>query len=466
MRHLLKVFLLFSFLCSAAYSSPVEPVSEVLPNGLEVVWFYQPDLPVVDLSLVVRAGFRDDKSGKSGTAALLLTLLDRGSAGKSALETARFVEEMGVSRLLNSQDDQTLIQFHGLALDSALMVKALAEMVLKPNLAADEFVREKRKILERWNHLENAAETVSTMVQHRLLASGTSYARGAMSSLSDLKNIKREDLIDFHKTYFTPQNAFLAVVGSFDRAAMRNTIVNEFSSPNSQWPGSGIPKRIRKNHFETRLLRGTSKTNDPVFVINRSGGTQTSLKLSYKIPPLEVKNYFPLLVLNAAIGEYIDSRLTTIIRDKLGLTYGIESSLSFTQEMGEFSVVSSARNENIAFLVQRTEGVIEDLFKEPMTQEEIDNAKSFLIGSFGVSHASLPAYASRWLLMRELGLPSDFVTKYAERIQEVQLTEVHRVLKEALQLKKKVIILTGDLPAIQKSFECRKSFSLQGAYLR
>src|SRR5207248_681374 len=66
------------------------PVPEVerLPNGLQVVWFLNPALPVVDLSLLLQSGDRDDPPGKSGTAGLLEALIDRGNAGWSAQQLA------------------------------------------------------------------------------------------------------------------------------------------------------------------------------------------------------------------------------------------------------------------------------------------------------------------------------------------------------------------------------------------
>src|SRR5947209_3980811 len=81
---------------SASVKLPV-PELETLPNGLQVAWFLNDQLPVIDLALLVKSGTRDDASGKSGTAELLSNVLDRGAGGLSAQQIARAVEMLGAT---------------------------------------------------------------------------------------------------------------------------------------------------------------------------------------------------------------------------------------------------------------------------------------------------------------------------------------------------------------------------------
>src|SRR5688500_5943241 len=74
------------------------PAREVLPNGLEVIWFLSDRLPVTDLVLLVKSGYRDDPMGKTGTSELVSSVLDRGAGGMTAQQIARSVEMLGASR--------------------------------------------------------------------------------------------------------------------------------------------------------------------------------------------------------------------------------------------------------------------------------------------------------------------------------------------------------------------------------
>jgi zinc protease len=172
--------------------------------------------------------------------------------------------------------------------------------------------------------------------------------------------------------------------------------------------------------------------------------------------------YYSLIVANAMTGEYFNSRLTALVRDKLGLTYGIESGLSFAQDFGEFTVNTSARNENLGFLLQKTIEVLESLKKDPITAEELQNAKNYVIGNFSVNHASLGALATRWLVGHLLGLGLDSVSGFGEKIQSVTLQQVQTAVQENFDLAHRVVVIQGDASAVKKALVAPKKKAIFG----
>ena len=99
-----------------------KPDVEILPNGLELVWFTSDKIPVVDLAMIVRSGSRDDLAGKSGTAQLMTVSLDRGSGGLSAKQIAQKVESLGATRYANLGPDSIRLGMHGLAPDAEVLL--------------------------------------------------------------------------------------------------------------------------------------------------------------------------------------------------------------------------------------------------------------------------------------------------------------------------------------------------------
>src|SRR5689334_4237909 len=119
----------------APASSPGQlplPELETLPSGLQIAWFVSDQLPVVDLSLVVKGGHRDDPQGKSGTSELLMATLDRGSRGKSAQQIAHSSEMLGASRYVSANDDTMTVGIHGLAPDAEALLGILKDLALFP----------------------------------------------------------------------------------------------------------------------------------------------------------------------------------------------------------------------------------------------------------------------------------------------------------------------------------------------
>ena len=147
----------------AANSSEIKlplPEIETLPNGLTVVWFLSDKIPVTDLALVIKSGFRDDPVGKTGVAELLANALDRGAAGLSAQQIAKSVEELGATRYISSDEETFTLGMHGLAPDADALLDILAKIALQPDFVPAELTREQDLLLDRWNHLADYGESV------------------------------------------------------------------------------------------------------------------------------------------------------------------------------------------------------------------------------------------------------------------------------------------------------------------
>ena len=442
---------LFGGLSIPGAFADMSPVIEKLDNGLELVWFSSPDLPVLDLSFVVRAGFRDDPDGKSGTSALVLSMLDRGNSGKTRYESTQAIETLGMARALSAEDDQMLIHFHGLSTDSDTMVQSLAGLVTKPGFDEKEFDTEKSRILERWENSEDLHEFGSAVIQHRVLASGTPYARGSMSSLKELKRVSRSDLITYYKKYFVPENSLLVISGKYDPVDLKAKISKAFGNWSPEGSSKKGIKHSEKQYQETRLSSSNSQKEDLVYILDRPGGTQATLKLGYLVPKIESQYFYPLLVLNAILGEYFNSRLTTMLRDKLGLTYGVESTVSFNKGMGELTITSSARNEVIGVLIEKAQEVVKNILLEPVTAEELEAAKKYVVGNFSVTHASPATAIRRWLNNYLLGLPEDSLSSFVEKTNAVSLDDIKKVAERYFKVGRKTILLSGDMESLRQT---------------
>ena len=239
-RAILFLGILFSFASGASSSAPVVqlpvPDIETLPNGLQIAWFLNDKLPVIDLAILVKSGSRDDLPGKSGTAELLSSVLDRGAGGLTAHEIAAAIESLGATRYAAADDDAFSLGMHGLAPDASVLLELLAKLTLVPTFPNEEVIREKADLKEHWDHLSDSAESMAAVVFSRKITAGTSYGRGAFSTLSELGRLTRGDLVAFHQTHFTPKNSILMIVGRVNRAEFRGNIISNFGSWHGEEP--------------------------------------------------------------------------------------------------------------------------------------------------------------------------------------------------------------------------------------
>lgn len=443
----LSIFLIGLVAHAVHVHLPVPEIEE-LPNGLKLVWFANDKLPVVDLALLIKSGYRDDLIGKSGTAELVGQSLDRGAAGLSAEQLARAVEKLGASRYVSVEDDHFTMGMHGLAPDASVLLDLLAKMALKPDFADAEVLREKTRLAEKWNHLSDSGETLSALAFHRFMTQGTSYARGDLATLKELKGLAQSDVVSFHKTHFTPRNSVLMVVGRVDRAPFKKQILELFGST---WQGEE-PKHTYKDLNDPRLK---VRFNE-VVVVDRPGLTQAQVRIGFRAPPLKSPDHYALVVANALLGEYFNSRLNSVIRDKLGLTYGISSAFSYSQDLANFGISSSTRNEATGQLIQKTLEILKKLKDEPIPQEEIQMAKEYLVGGYPLSVSTLGSVAARWLSGYVYDLGPDYLNEFVPKVNAVTQTEVQNAVKKHFDLNHLVMVVAGDGAEMTKSLSQSK----------
>jgi len=428
-----------------AYGKLPVPEIEALPNGLKLAWFINDNLPVIDLALLIQSGYRDDPSGKSGTSELLSSCLDRGAAGMSAQQIAHSVEMLGASRYASTEDDTSSVGMHGLAPDGNLLLDLLSKLVIHPDFPEAEVSREHARLIDRWNHIDDYGETLAALAYHRAIAANTSYGRGSFLSVDEFKKVTRKDVMDFHKKHFVPSNSILMIVGRVNKPEFRQRILESFG----KWSGAA-PERIWKNYTDKRTA---SIKKNQIIIVNRSGLTQAQVRLGFRAPLLQAPEHYSLVVANALLGEYFNSRLNSLIRDKLALTYSIGSSFSYSKDLGVFTITSATRNETVGQLIHKTMDVLQDLKRGPIGPDEVQMAKDYLEGGFPLSTSTLGAVASRWLAGYVFGLGPEYLNEFILKIHQVKAEEVFAAVVKDFNLDHLFIVIAGDAKEISKSLK-------------
>jgi zinc protease len=427
------------------YKLPL-PQVETLANGLTIVWFLDDHLPIVDIALMVKSGNRDDLPGKSGTAELVSQLLERGAGGVSAIELSKRVERLGASSYSQSDDDAMSIGLHGLSQDASTLLEMVSLLALHPDFKSVELNRSQQRMEERWQHLGDSAESLAGFIFSRTITNGSSYARGEMKSISELKKLKREDILQFHKTHFTPKNSVLMVVGRVDQKAIRNQIESLFGG----WSGDA-PTRHYQNYFDPRFKHEKGE----IIVVHRADLPQAQIRMGFPIPSLYSKNRHALAVANALLGEYFNSRLNLVVRDQLGLAYGISSSLAYSRAFSFLGLASATHSKQAGTLLLKTNEILNELTRKGTFPDEIVTAKEYMLGGFPLSVATLGAIAVRWLGGYVYGLGPDYLNEFVPKVNEVTKASVDAAIQEAFHLDQMVVVVAGDanqiIPALKKS---------------
>lgn len=419
-----------------------EPKVSRLSNGLTVVWFERESIPVADLIFVSKAGYRNDPKGKAGVVELLSNMMQKGAGEYSDLELSKEIEKLGASRMVSADDDSFTVGMHGLASDSPRLLELLYKQVTSPLLQEADFFNAHDKILDRLNHIGDSADLLASLLFHRVTANGTDYFRAGFSSKTEFNTVQLSDVLTQYKRVFNPTHSILILVGRVKQEQMMPAVNKTFGT----WSSGGVSLSaysITDKKFLTR--------SNKVLFLGRKDLTQAEFRIGFRFSKLEPKERFVAAVFNALMGEYFNSRLNSILRDKLGLTYSVSSSLSFNHSYTRWQMSAATRNEKSGEFLKQAINIMKTTAIDGVTAAEVEQAKAYLLGSYPIGMSTLPAVASRWLVGQIYEMDPSYFNGYPQGVAAVSKEDVNRWIKKYFKIEIMTKVVSGDEQAVQKS---------------
>ncbi len=422
------------------------PAIEHLPNGLEVAWFIDHRVPLIDCTLVVPAGGRSDPFQRSGVSELTTSLLDRGAGGVDWLTLARSIEKLGASRFTWSSPDTMALGISGGSEDAPFLIELLANMALRPEFPQSEFDKIKKSTLEAWSLMDQDAEALASLAFRRFVQNGTTYGRGGYFRKSDFERIQRDDVLKFHEKFFKPKGALLVVVGDVDPATFRPLLEAQFR----EWTGSAPKVAFRANNESVYQTR-----KGQVIVIDRPDAPQAEIRLGFQAPTASVPERYDLRVAVSLFGDLFTSRLNRVLRDEMGLTYSAQAALGFERELGVLEVATSTRNAMVGRTLRKALDLLEGLQQGSFEEAEVSAARDFLVGSFPLRHNTVWEISRRWLAGWIHKQGPDFLNEFVPRISGATRVSTERAVRKHFYGKRPILVVAGDARAL--AVELKKS---------
>jgi len=247
-----------------------------------------------------------------------------------------------------------------------------------------------------------------------------------------LEKMKREDLIEHYKKYYTPMGDLAGITGDITVA----DAVAKLEKALGGWKGAQVAPL-------------TLKTQEPiagrkVYLVSRPRSVQTYLIIANRAIDRNNPDYVAAQVMNQVLGSGPAARLFRIIREEKGYTYGISSSFSASKTQQHFSSATSVRTEV-------TKDALTDILKEfkeirdvAVSKDELDGAKRAIVGRMALELENSNNVLARWMQQREYGLPIDYWDTYPEKVKAITAADVQRVAKKYVPVDNAQIIAVGD----------------------
>lgn len=412
------------------------PVKFTLTNGLKVFVVKNTKLPKVTATLALDVdGFKE--GDKAGLADMSGQLLQRGTTTKSKAELDEAVEFLGGSLFTSSQSASV----SSLKSNFPKLMELMAEVILRPALSSDELEKVRKQTISGIESNKDEPDAISNNVMKKLVY-GANHAFGEISTVKTVNAIKVDDVKNFIKTYWIPNNAYLVFVGDIDPANAKLLAEKNFGT----WAKGTFTQPV----YEKPATPATTY----VAIVDRPASVQsvvavaTTVNLSKGSP-----NDIPSNVMNNILGGGFSGRLFANLREKHGFTYGAYSSISPSKQIGMFSAEASVRNEKTDSSIQEILNELNIIRNTKVGDTELSRMKNYLAGGFARSLESPNTIANFALSIAVNNLPEDYYQKYLTNLAAVDAQKVQEVATALLNPAKMHIVIVGNAKQIAKGLE-------------
>ena len=387
---------------------------EVLPSGMILLIAERRAVPVVVVTVSVRAGSVLDPPGAGGLANLTAALLTRGTAKRTAPDLDRAIEFVGGTLEAEAGRDTVSVSLAVLRKDLDLGLDLLAEVLREPTFPEAELSRKAREIQAVLERAEEDPETLASRALADALYPGHPYGRPIAGTTASVGQLTREQVVAFHRAHYRPDAATVAVVGDVSREEAQQGIVARLGG----WtrPAGPLPAIVLASTRPPVVSRAMTRDL-----------TQATVMLGGPAVRQDHPDYFPLLVATQALGGGSSSRLYTRVREEHGLAYSIGSRLSPARHGSSVIVSLQTRNDAVDETVKLVREELARMGRSSLPAAELDVAKSYLIGSFPLRLGTTANVAGFLIGVEENGLGLGYPDVFRERVARVTAADVTRV---------------------------------------
>ena len=414
--------------------------SQTLANGLKVLLVENPSIPAVSVNASFLAGARYDPEVKAGIAIMVSRLLDEGTETRTSFEIADAIESVGGSIDSDGSFERIVASAGVLKKDIDLGLELLSDLVIQPAFPQEYVDKEKERTLAEIASAQDRPQVLAGWAFNELVYQNHPLHRPSHGYPETVERIERNDLVDFHRKYFVPNNTILSVVGDFRVPEMLPKIEKAFGAWSSKPIGfPTYPEPVRQTAKRTKFIRMPAQQLN--IYMGHLGVARTN------------PDYYALQVLDTILGggAGFTARIPQRLRDELGLAYTTFASITMTAGLdpGRFVAFIGTSPENMKMATEGLLNEIRRIIEEPVTAQELQDAKDYLTGSFVFAFESSPQIARFLIHASVYGLGFDYIEKYPAYIRAVTIEDVSRVAKMYLDSENYSLVVVGPVDGAQ-----------------
>jgi zinc protease len=426
MKRLLAVMALLLFATPALAAN----IQNIDLGRAAQVWFAEDHtVPILSFNISLPAGSAYDPAGKAGLAAFTGAMIDEGAGGLDSKAFHEALANRAISFSARTERDHLVISISTLKENAPEAMHLLQLALTRPRFENDALTRVRAQIVQSLQQDQAEPPRVASRGFMREFFGGHAYAHPITGEVESISAITAADLRSFARVHWVKNGLKVAVAGDITATALTKLLADTFLPVS----GAAAPP-----------LPNVGRLGAPgVHVIPLSVPQPT---VAFGLPGImrQDPDFIPGYVANYVLGGGgFSSHLMQEIRVKRGLTYGISTALTAYNKAAVMQGSVATRADAVRQTVQVVKDTLANFAANGPTQQELDDAKTYLTGSFPLAFASNSGTAAQLGTFQRQNLDIGYVARRNALIQAVTLADVKRVAKRLYDPARLTVVIGG-----------------------
>ena len=409
---------------------PPAAVRSVLENGIVLYVMEDHELPLFRLTAVVRTGSAYDPEGKEGLAELTGTVMRTGGTRSySADAVDESLDLVAGSIEVSTGMESMTIDLSVLTKDIDRGLEIFSEMLMQPVFEENKVLLAKNLKSEELKRIKDDPVKLAFRAFSSLMYRDD--PRGRQATVASVRDIRREDLIAFHRRFLSPPDVMIAVSGDVRVEEAVSKLKRRFGS----W---------KAGNERNAALPTPQRRKGGIFFLPKDI-PQSIIIYGQMAPARREGNYYPFAVLDFILGSGgFQSLIVRQIRNDRGLAYSAGSFYRSKADHGIFAAYAMTKSSSTTEVLRLLRSISEGMKDVPLGESTLTWAKKSILNSFVFSFLSSSQITHQQMMIEYEGLPDDYLVKYGERIGKVSVRDLKSIAEACLVPEDAVIVVVGN----------------------
>ena len=401
-------------------ASRAEHVQKVITPGGLTAWLVESyAVPLVALEFALRGGASQDPSDKPGVATLLAGMLDEGAGPFDARGFHRAIEDQAIHLGFGADRDSLSGHLQTLSRNVDKAFELLKLALTQARLDAQDVARVRSQLVAELKRDANDPDAMAARAFREAAFPNHPYGRPVRGELTTIDTLMREDIIALRERLFSSKDLKIAVVGAIDASTLSTMLDDVFGAFAKTNDLIAIPP-IQVNNVGLRKITDIDVPQSTIR-FGRPGVTKHD------------PDYFAVVVANHILGGgTFTARLFHEVREKRGMAYSVYSQLNEYDQCPMLIGAAATKNERAGEALKIIEEEVRRFADHGPTEDELDKAKKYLIGSYALRFDTSTKIASQLVNLQLDGFDAAYLDTRNDRIAAVTLTDCQRAAKKLL----------------------------------